>query len=110
MTKIYEPTYENSKQDASLSCVIGGATGFFVGTDAAYLPDQNFLINLVGIQDSTPDLVGIARSSTPLGFMASQSANHSSTLFILPENVGNDLGTRKHHEHKKEIYSWKVLE
>ncbi|KAL3907946.1 MAG: hypothetical protein SGILL_008670, partial [Bacillariaceae sp.] len=75
MTHIHEPTYENSKNDASLSVVIGGATGFFVGTDAAYLPDQNFLINLVGISDGTPDLVGcaIAGSSTSLGFLTSQS-------------------------------------
>jgi hypothetical protein len=72
---IMEPSYENSKSDASLSIVIGGATGFFVGTDAAYLPDQNFLINFVGIQDGTPDLVGcaIAGSSTSLGFLTSQS-------------------------------------
>jgi hypothetical protein len=70
---IHEPTYENSKTDASLSAVIGGATGFFVGTDAAYLPDQNFLI--IGIQDGTPDLVGcaIAGSSTALGFMTAQT-------------------------------------
>jgi hypothetical protein len=75
MTHIGEPTYENSKGDASLSCVIGGATGFFVGTDAAYLPDQNFLIDIVGIKDGTPDLVGcaIAGSSTSLGFITSQS-------------------------------------
>lgn len=75
MTHIEEPTYENSKADASLSCVIGGATGFFVGTDAAYLPHQNFLINIVGITDGTPDLVGcgIAGSSTALGFFTSQS-------------------------------------
>jgi hypothetical protein len=73
---VQEPTYENSKNDASLSVAIGGATGFFVGTDAAYLPDQNFLINLVGIQDGTPDLVGcsIAGSSTALGFVTAQSA------------------------------------
>jgi hypothetical protein len=72
---VHEPTYENSKTDASLSAVIGGATGFFVGTDAAYLPDQNFLINFVGIQDGTPDLVGcaIAGSSTSLGFLTAQS-------------------------------------
>lgn len=72
---IPEPTYENSKTDASLSTVIGGATGFFVGTDAAYLPDQNFLIDIVGIPDGTPDLVGcaIAGSSTSLGFLTSQS-------------------------------------
>ena len=75
MSHINEPTYENSKDDASLSVVIGGATGFFVGTDAAYLPDQNFLINVVGIPDGTPDLVGcgIAGSSTALGFLTSQS-------------------------------------
>jgi hypothetical protein len=72
---IQEPTYENSKTDTSLSVAIGGATGFFVGTDAAYLPDQNMLINIVGIQDGTPDLVGcaIAGSSTALGFMTAQS-------------------------------------
>mmetsp|Transcript_27868 Transcript_27868/g.42906 ORF Transcript_27868/g.42906 Transcript_27868/m.42906 type:complete len:297 (+) Transcript_27868:51-941(+) len=76
MEHIEEPTYENSKNDASLSVAIGGATGFFVGTDAAYLPDQNFLINIVGIQDGTPDLVGcaIAGSSTSLGFLTAQSA------------------------------------
>jgi hypothetical protein len=76
MPHIGEPSYENSKADASLSVVIGGATGFFVGTDAAYLPDQNFLINVVGIQDGTPDLVGcaIAGSSTSLGFCTAQSA------------------------------------
>eukprot|EP00536_Pseudo-nitzschia_multiseries_P006018 jgi/Psemu1/192227/e_gw1.124.133.1 len=75
MDHVEEPTYENSKADASLSCVIGGATGFFVGTDAAYLPHQNFLIGVVGIPDGTPDLVGcgIAGSSTALGFLTSQS-------------------------------------
>lgn len=31
--------------DVSLVAVIGGATNFFVGTDAAYLPDQNVLID-----------------------------------------------------------------
>lgn len=30
---IHEPTYENSITDKSLSAAIGGATGFFVGTD-----------------------------------------------------------------------------
>jgi hypothetical protein len=72
---VEEPTYENSKTDASLSLAIGGATGFFVGTDAVYLPEQNFLLNVVGIQDGTPDLSGcaIAGSSTALGFGVAQS-------------------------------------
>jgi len=72
---VQEPTYENSKTDSSLSVAIGGATGFFVGTDAAYLPDQNFLIDIVGIQDGTPDLTGcaIAGTSTGLGFIAAQT-------------------------------------
>jgi len=72
---VEEPTYENSKHDASLSIAIGSATGFFVGTDAAYLPDQNFLIDIVGIQDGTSSLAGcaIAGTSTSLGFAASQT-------------------------------------
>jgi hypothetical protein len=72
---IHEPTYENSKTDTSLSVAIGGATGFFVGTDAAYLPEQNFLIDIVGIKDGTPDLLGcaIAGSSTGLGFVCAQT-------------------------------------
>lgn len=72
---VEEPTYTNSKTDASLSIAIGGATGFFVGTDAAYLPDQNFLIDVVGITEGTHDLVGcaIAGTSTSLGFGTAQS-------------------------------------
>lgn len=72
---IEEPTYDNSKTDASLSIAIGGATGFFVGTDAAYLPSQNFLIDVVGITDGTSDLMGcaIAGSSTSLGFGVAQT-------------------------------------
>lgn len=72
---IEEPKYENSKTDASLSVAIGGATGFFVGTDAAYLPDQNFLIDIVGITEGTHDLMGcaIAGTSTSLGFGAAQT-------------------------------------
>mmetsp|Transcript_11137 Transcript_11137/g.23476 ORF Transcript_11137/g.23476 Transcript_11137/m.23476 type:complete len:290 (-) Transcript_11137:81-950(-) len=72
---IQEPSYENSKTDMSLSVAIGGATGFFVGTDASYLPSQNFLVGAVGIQDGTPDLVGcaIAGTSTSLGFVTAQS-------------------------------------
>ena len=75
MEHIEEPTYENSKNDLSLSIAVGGATGFFVGTDAAYLPDQNFLIDVVGIADGTPDLAGcaIAGTSTALGFATCQS-------------------------------------
>merc|ERR1712232_939916 len=72
------PTYENSKNDASLSVAIGGATGFFVGTDAAYLPDQNFLIDVVGIKDGTPDLTGcaIAGTSTAMGFITDQTVEN----------------------------------
>jgi len=72
---IEEPTFQNGLNDGSLSIAIGGATGFFVGTDAAYLPTQNFLLDVVGIADGTPDLTAscIAGSSTALGFVASQS-------------------------------------
>ena len=75
LTYIEEPTYENQKNDASLSTAIGGATAFFVGTDAAYLPTQNWLIDAVGIKDGTPDMIGscIAGSSTAMGFVVAQS-------------------------------------
>jgi hypothetical protein len=73
---IQEPTFANSLHDTSLSISIGGATGFFVGTDAVYLPDQNFLIDVVGIKPGMPDIAScaIAGTSTSLGFMTSQSA------------------------------------
>lgn len=72
---IQEPSYDNSTTDKSLSVAIGGATGFFVGTDTAYLPTQNFLINAVGIHDATPALTGcaIAGTSTSLGFLSAQT-------------------------------------
>lgn len=72
---IHAPTFENSITDKSLSVAIGGATGFFVGTDAAYLPSQNFLIGVVGIHDATPALAGcaIAGASTSLGFLSAQT-------------------------------------
>lgn len=72
---VHEPTYENSTRDANLSLAIGGATGFFVGTDAIYLPEQNFLIDIVGIKEGTPALssCAIAGSSTSLGFASSQT-------------------------------------
>ena len=71
----YLQTYENSTTDKSLSVAIGGATGFFVGTDAAYLPAQNFLLPVVGIHDTTPALAGcvIAGTSTSLGFLSAQT-------------------------------------
>jgi hypothetical protein len=79
---IQEPTYANSKTDASLSAVIGGAGGFFVGTDAVYLPDQNFLIDVVGIKEGTPDLAAcaIAGTSTAMGFSVAQTGFN----FIFP--------------------------
>ena len=49
---VHYPSFENSRTDKSLSLAIGGATGFFVGTDTAYLPAENFLIGAVGITDT----------------------------------------------------------
>ena len=66
---------DNKAKDATLALSIGGATGFFVGTDTVYLPSQNFLIDIVGIQSDTPSVLScaIAGSSTSLGFFAAQS-------------------------------------
>ena len=69
------PNFENSCTDAALSTAIGGATACFVGTDIAYLPEQNWMAGAVGIADGTPDLTGcaIAGTSTALGFCVVQS-------------------------------------
>ena len=48
---VHYPSFENSRTDKSLSLAIGGATGFFVGTDTAYLPAENFLFDVVGIHE-----------------------------------------------------------
>lgn len=72
---VERPTFENSVKDGALSLAIGGATGAFVGTDVGYLPEQNWLLPVVGIPDGTADLTAaaIAGTSTSLGFGATQS-------------------------------------
>jgi hypothetical protein len=66
---------DNRAKDATLALAIGGATGFFVGTDTVYLPSQNFLIDAVGIHPGTPNLTScvVAGTSTSLGFFCAQS-------------------------------------
>ncbi len=72
---VEEPTYANSKNDDLLSTAIGGATGFFVRTEAAYLPEHNFVIDFVRIQPNTPALTdcAIGEASTSLGFLLAES-------------------------------------
>ncbi len=69
------PSAANARTDALLSAAIGGATAGFVGTDAVYHVDENFLVGIVGIQPGTPDLLGcaLAGSSTTLGFCGSMA-------------------------------------
>jgi len=58
---------------------IGGASGFFVGTDVAYLGgDGNFLRPIVGVEDFDSDILGIVKAgtSTGLGFCAFQSVQN----------------------------------
>ena len=71
---VEEPTWENSRTDFLLSFTIGGATAFFVGTDTTYLPEENFLIDVVGVHDSFSIVHGavLAGISTALGFGLTQ--------------------------------------
>jgi hypothetical protein len=57
---------------------IGGACGAFVGTDTAYLADQNYLKGIIGIEDTDADLFGCVKagSSTALGFNVIQTAEN----------------------------------
>ena len=75
MKAVEEPTWLNSKSDFALSITIGGATAFFVGTDTSYLPDENFLLHLVGVYDDYSVLYGafLAGCSTALGFGVAQT-------------------------------------
>jgi len=75
MEAVEEPTWENSKSDFQLSFTIGAASAFFLGTDAAYRPSENFLLNIFGIQDGDSIIKGcfLAGLSTSLGFGIVQS-------------------------------------
>ncbi len=70
--------YANLRGDAQLSLAIGGACGAFVGTDTAYLVDQNYLKGVVGIEDADSALTGCikAGSSTSLGFNVVQTGEN----------------------------------
>ena len=76
--KIAPADYDNLRGDAQLSVAIGGACGAFVGTDTAYLPDQNYLKGIVGIGDTDSALTGCikAGSSTALGFNVVQTVEN----------------------------------
>ena len=58
----------NFSTDAYLSMAIGRASGFFVGTDVAYLGgDGNFLRPVVGDGDFDSDVLGIVKAGTSAG-------------------------------------------
>jgi hypothetical protein len=71
---IESPSYSNIKTDAALSLSIGGATSAFVGTDVVYLPAENPLIGVVGINETDAVLTGTVKAgcSTTLGFALAQ--------------------------------------
>ena len=81
-TTVAPDEYGNLKADAYLSLAIGGATGAFVGTDVSFMTaagtEQNWLRPLLGVEDSTADLVGCltAGSSTALGYSTLQSVQN----------------------------------
>ena len=77
------PSYKNLKNDSALSFAIGGAGGGFVGTDVTYLPEENLLKAVVGIEAQDANLVACikAGSATSLGFAALQGAQN----FVYPE-------------------------
>ena len=71
--------YWNIKYDAALSVSIGGATGAFVGTDTAYLPEENFLKGVVGVEDADSAITGCVKagSATSIGFVGSQAVQNA---------------------------------
>jgi len=77
MPAIAAGTSENLVADAQLSVAIGGGTGCFVGTDAGSL-DGNWMRPVLGIEESTPDLLGCVKagSSTLIGFGVVQTVEN----------------------------------
>ena len=75
MDAVEEPTWANGKSDFHLSLTIGAATAFFVGTDSAYRSSENFLLNIVGINDGDSIIKAclLAGLSTSLGFGIAQA-------------------------------------
>mmetsp|Transcript_5906 Transcript_5906/g.12959 ORF Transcript_5906/g.12959 Transcript_5906/m.12959 type:complete len:280 (+) Transcript_5906:69-908(+) len=75
MEAVDEPTWANGKSDFHLSMTIGAATAFFVGTDSAYRSGENFLLNIVGINDGDSLIKAclLAGLSTSLGFGVAQT-------------------------------------
>lgn len=70
-------TGANMSTDAQLSVAIGGGTACFVGTDVSF-GDANWLRGIVGIEETTADLLGCAKAgtSTFLGFAALQTVQN----------------------------------
>ncbi len=75
-----QPTYENAKADAWLSCKVGGGTGLFVATMEGL--QHNAFEGLLGITEnmSLLDSCSIAGSSTFLGFLAIAGLTHAGKL------------------------------
>lgn len=77
MPAIAKGTGANFVNDAQLSVAIGGGTACFVGTDVSF-GDANWLRPIVGVEETTPDLLGCVKAgtSTFLGFGAVQVAQN----------------------------------
>jgi len=77
MPAIAPGTGGNLVADAQLSVAIGGGTACFVGTDVSF-GDANWLRPIVGVEETTPDLLGCVKAgtSTFLGFGVVQTAEN----------------------------------
>lgn len=77
MPAIVPGTGANMVNDAQLSVAIGGGTACFVGTDVSF-GDANWLRPIVGVEETTPDLLGCVKAgtSTFLGFGVVQTAEN----------------------------------
>ena len=73
MSGVEEASYANLKADAALSVAVGGAAGFFLGTDVSY-GAANYLGGALGIQETFSPLTAsvTAGTSTMIGFSVIQ--------------------------------------
>jgi hypothetical protein len=107
-----EQTFSNLiMDDKSLSAAIGGATGLSVGADeAAYTPNQNFLITLlVLLTEGNPDLAGCASiAGSSIGALGFATTTQYPLFAIFPMAAGTPAGQQV-SKREKRYYVYKII-
>jgi hypothetical protein len=104
-----QPTYENAKADAWLSCKVGGGTGLFVATMGGL--QHNACEGLLGITENMSLLnsCSIAGSSTFIGFLAIAGITHAGKLTYRSKQPSiSNVSVKKTNQTKEAVDDFKI--